>query len=482
MTSIGSYGSLSARRSGESFVTMRRELDDLQRQLVSGKRSETYAGLGLGRRTSLDSRAKLSAIAGYQDAITDGSFRLKLMTKGVESLTKAAGEQRSLLLNPVFDRGATGKTTAQTSALNSLKHALSVLNTDVNGRYLFAGRADNVRPVLDDLEQLFNGDGTAPGLRQIIEDRKTLERAGGNGGLTATPGASSAGLDRAAATGPGFTFPSGAPASGSANIALNRTATSVTFTVNAPPQPGETLRFELGLPDGTTASIVLTARADGPDADATSFRIGTVPETAARLQTALNAAVDAAKPKLEAASAMQSAKDFFAGTVAPAVSWYKGETGPAATAEEYSLAARSGVAIRADATQTVGVGARADEKPFQDFLASLAVMAVEEFGSTAADRDRYIALGQRAGALLDMPQGKMSLRDVGTEFAGASVALDRAKTRHDAAKALWEDAISGVEDASKEEVAASILALQTKLEASYQTTAILSRLSLVNYL
>ena len=36
--------------------------------------------------------------------------------------------------------------------------------------------------------------------------------------------------------------------------------------------------------------------------------------------------------------------------------------------------------------------------------------------------------------------------------------------------------------ASNEEVAAAILSLQTRLQASYQTTAILSRLSLSNYL
>jgi hypothetical protein len=47
---------------------------------------------------------------------------------------------------------------------------------------------------------------------------------------------------------------------------------------------------------------------------------------------------------------------------------------------------------------------------------------------------------------------------------------------------FFETARAGVEDANDEEVAASLLTLQTRLQATYQTTSILSRLSLVNYL
>ena len=52
-------GSLAAQRSGDLFVGMRRELDELQRQLATGQKSQTFGGLGLERRTSLDFRGKL---------------------------------------------------------------------------------------------------------------------------------------------------------------------------------------------------------------------------------------------------------------------------------------------------------------------------------------------------------------------------------------------------------------------------------------
>jgi hypothetical protein len=47
---------------------------------------------------------------------------------------------------------------------------------------------------------------------------------------------------------------------------------------------------------------------------------------------------------------------------------------------------------------------------------------------------------------------------------------------------MLQDALDKVEQASTEETAAVMLNLQTRMQASYQTTSMLSRLSLVNFL
>ena len=47
---------------------------------------------------------------------------------------------------------------------------------------------------------------------------------------------------------------------------------------------------------------------------------------------------------------------------------------------------------------------------------------------------------------------------------------------------MLEDLLQGIEQAPQEEVAAQILALQTRLQASLQTTAMLYQLSIVQYL
>ncbi|MFL5146298.1 MAG: hypothetical protein ACJ8DP_23570 [Microvirga sp.] len=138
-------GSLAARRSGDLFVGLRRELDGLQRQLATGQRSETFGGLGFERRASLDIRGKLSAIDGYMATVKDAEFRVSLMTMGLSRLTAMGGDTKADLLTPGFDLGTDGRTTPQKNAEERLKLAIDVLNTDANGRYVFAGRASDKR-------------------------------------------------------------------------------------------------------------------------------------------------------------------------------------------------------------------------------------------------------------------------------------------------------------------------------------------------
>ncbi len=484
-----SPGSYAARRTGESFTTMRRELDELQRQLATGKRSDTFSGLGLGRRTSLDVRAKLSALEGYQSTIADGALRLKLMSNGLESLSKTSGELKAAVNLP-FQPGADGRTPSQITALNNLRHAVDVLNTDVNGRYLFGGREDGRPPVLTDIARLLDGAGAEVGLRDAIAQRRDQEWLSGNAGgwLDVGGGGADAQISRPVAGTSGFSIPATPAPTGSANIAVIPAPGTIGFSVTAQPAAGETVRFELGLPDGTRVPVTLTARPPGsPAFDAASFAIGLDENgTAANLRNAMRAAIDGAKPALDAAAAFLAADAFFAGDVPSSVDWYQGETGTLDPPEAYSLEARAGVQARVGASQAVGIGARADEKPFRDMLASLAVIAAETFSAAPVDRPaesaRHAALMERVRARLDPPVGNGGVKDVTVDLASASVALEGARQRNIAAKAVWEDAIAGVEDVPKEEVAASILALQTQLQASYQVTAILSRLSIVDYL
>ena len=484
-------GALSTRRSSESFATMRRDLEDLQRQLATGKRSDTFSGLGLGRRTSLDVRAKLSAIAGYQEGIANGALRLQVMTKGLESVAKAIGQQKAQSSPPSFEPGSTGQTPMQRVAANNLAHAIEVLNANVNGRHLFGGRADDRPPVVS-ADVLLNGDATGQGLVAVIGDMKAADRgtAAAPGHLVPGGGGAVATLTETSATN-GFTIPAQTPV-GSASITGSISgvpgSTTLDFTVNAVPAPGETVSFELGMRDGTTLRITLAARAGAPSADARSFQIGgSAAATGDNLRAAIDAAVRDALPTLEASSAMRATNAFFDGTVPGAVQWYRGEATPSANpAEPYSVTARNGVPLRVDTTQSVGIGARANEAGFRNMLAGFAVMAAESFSTAPADRDseqaRYAALAARSTTSLDPRAERGNMRDIVADLGYASAALDGAKARHQSAKAMWEGAIANVEQSNDEEVAASILTLQTRLQASYQTTSILSKLSMVNYL
>ena len=64
----------------------------------------------------------------------------------------------------------------------------------------------------------------------------------------------------------------------------------------------------------------------------------------------------------------------------------------------------------------------------------------------------------------------------------AQTTMKDATQRQQQRKTMLGDLLQGIEQAPQEEVAAQILALQTRLEASLQTTAMLYRLSIVNYI
>ena len=59
----------------QSLVDMRAQLDDLQRQLGTGKKSDTYAGLGLDRGLAVGLRSQLAALGGFDDTITNVGVR-----------------------------------------------------------------------------------------------------------------------------------------------------------------------------------------------------------------------------------------------------------------------------------------------------------------------------------------------------------------------------------------------------------------------
>src|SRR5262249_38647987 len=67
-----------------------------------------------------------------------------------------------------------GQTRAQVDARDRLEEALSVLGTDVNGSYIFGGRAAGQSPGLT-ADKILGGDGTKVGLRAVIAERRAAD-------------------------------------------------------------------------------------------------------------------------------------------------------------------------------------------------------------------------------------------------------------------------------------------------------------------
>jgi flagellar hook-associated protein 3 FlgL len=492
ITGIGSRSSLAV----QALVDMRHQLDELQRQLGSGKKADSYAGLGIERGFVVGLRGQVSALAAYDDTITNVGIRLDLAQSALGRLGDIGREMKS---TAVTSQGvlANGSTIAQSAAIAQLDEILGLLNTRGGDRYLFSGRAAD-QPAVETLDHVMEGDGARAGFKQVVAERKDADLgASGLGRLAVTaPTATSVqvaedavspfGFKLAAVTstltGATVTGPAGSPAVASVDLTAN-------------PNAGEAIELRLNLPDGTSETVKLIATTSTTPA-AGEFTIGATPAaTAANLQAVLTASIDKlADTSLTAASAVVAGRNFFAnppqrvagppftsatalvaGSAANTVMWYTGEDGPDP--------ARGTATARVDTSITVSYGLRANEEGIRWVVENVAVLAAVTFMSSDPNAaDRAAALGSRIGTNLAVPPGTQKVEDIHADLAGAQAAIEAAANRHQQTKGALTDLLQEIEGVPAEEVAAQILALQTRLQASLQTTSMLYQTSLVNFL
>jgi len=82
ISSIGAQSTLIMKQ----LVQMRAQFDDLQRQLATGHKSATYAGLGIDRGVTVSLNSQLSAISSYDDTIQNVMARINLMNTALGNM------------------------------------------------------------------------------------------------------------------------------------------------------------------------------------------------------------------------------------------------------------------------------------------------------------------------------------------------------------------------------------------------------------
>jgi hypothetical protein len=482
----------------QSLVDMRAQLADLQRQLGTGKKSETYAGLGIDRGLTMGLRSHLAALTGFNDTISNVNVRLDL---GQAALTRIAAIGRDTK-NSIAATSPLSAQIAQQSARSGLGEMLSLLNTQSGDRYLFSGLSTNTAPV-ESIDNILDGDGARAGLKQLISERNQADLgASGLGRLVVSAPSATAVAVGEDVAGSVFGFKLAA-------VSTTMTGATASAPAGSPPvmsvdlgatnpNAGETVSFAFDLPDGTHQTLTLTAT-DSATPGPNEFTIGAnSAATAANLQAALTGAIGtAARTTLAAASAVKASDEFFnadldnppmrvsgspatatslvAGTTANTVVWYKGEAG--------STPARATATARVDDTVTTNYGMRANEQGIRWMVQNVATLAA--MSSLPGDPDaqaRSAALNDRIRPALDVPPGTQKIEDIQAELAGAQVTLKAASERHQQSAATLGDLLQDTEGVSNDQVAAQILAMQTSLQASLQTTAMLYQTSILKYL
>jgi flagellar hook-associated protein 3 FlgL len=170
-----------------------------------------------------------------------------------------------------------------------------------------------------------------------------------------------------------------------------------------------------------------------------------------------------------------TATNLIGGTSANTVSWYTGEVG--------TDSPRGTAIARIDQSITVQYGARANEQALRYQLQNIAVYsAVTTNASNPNSKAQVNALQQRISANLAPQTGQQSIQDIQAEFAGAQSAIKASTDRQTQLKGMAQTMLDQIEGISQEEVATKVLALQTSLQASYQTTSMLYQTSLTKFL
>jgi flagellar hook-associated protein 3 FlgL len=487
----------------QPLLDMRQQLDDLQRQLGTGKKANTYAGIGIDRGLTVGLNNQIATLDSYDTAIQMVGVRLTTAQTALGQIDTTANQVKEAAVQSRFTIDSSGQTSDQRNAYNQLDLVLGLLNTQVGDRYIFSGKSTD-QPAVETADHIINGDGARAGLKQLISERQQADLgADGLGRLVIPPAAGSVvsvsedvngspfGLKLAAInsnlTGATPAGPAGTPPAMSIDLGATN------------PNPGESVTFSFTLPDGTSNDVTLTATNTNPPGP-NQFSIGaTAADTASNLQAVLTGAVhNLAGGPMTAASAVAAANSFFnadvnnppqrvdgppfdtatalvAGTSANTVIWYTGDAG--------ADPALSTATVRIDNSITASYGMRANEDALRQTVQNIAVFAATSYSASDPNAAAsYGALTQKVAAALDGPPGTQKISDIESDIAGAQTAMAGATQRHQQTRATLSDLLQSIEGVPQEQVGAQILALQTSLQASLQTTALLFKTSLVNYI
>lgn len=300
----------------QSALDINKELDQLNRQLGTGLKSDTYAGLGGQGGVAIALNAQLAALGSYDNTITNVGATLGIQQQVLQQIGNIGNSMQTAASQPNFTLDNTGQTATQKTAADQLEQLLGLLNMQGSNGYLFSGLGLN-QAAVDTTTHILNGNGAAAGLKQLIAQR--LQADQGADGLCRliipAPGGTTVSVSEDVANSPfGLKLASVSSTLTGATVS-GPTGSPPGITVNlgaTNPNDGETVTFNFNLPDGTTQTVQLQATTStSPKVD--QFTIGgTSTVTATNLQAALAAAVaKIGVTTMPAASAVAAANNFF---------------------------------------------------------------------------------------------------------------------------------------------------------------------------
>jgi flagellar hook-associated protein 3 FlgL len=485
--------------------TMNSQLNKLSAELSSNQLAQTYSDLGTQAGVTLSLNTQLAAVTAYGNTATTVGTTLSVAQAALTQLgSSGTAVEQAINQQGAFSLNSSGQTTAQATASAQLSQILSVLNTQVGNNYIFSGSA-TTQPSVASMSDILNGNGAQAGFTQVMSERLQADQGANGLGRLVIPASSGSSVSvsqdsanspfgfqltgvTSSLTGATVTGPSGSPSS----ISVDLGATN--------PNDGDSIQFELTLPDGSTQTVSLEATTSTTPGT-NQFTIGAnTTATAANLQAALTTAVgNLDQTAMPAASAIAAANNFFSsdppqrvnatgsppdyatatsltnGTTSNTVFWYTGENG--------STPARQTATAQVGPSMTVDYGMRANEQALSTLVGNLAVLATTTYSASDPNAaSSYQALSNDVAANLDGKSGTQQVSDIEADLANAQTTVSDASKLNTQTQSTVQDMLQNIDGVNQSQVGEQILTLQNALSASYSVTARMAQESLVNFL
>lgn len=157
------------------------KLASQQLQEATGLVSTDYGGLGAGSRQLLDLQVSITRSKSYSDAATSASGRATVMRSALSSISDLITQFRAQLTE-ASNNLESGGSTLQETARQLLGELSAQLNTQFEGRYVFAGSATEQKPVdtsalatspTDADTSYYQGNGDVASVR--VSDERTIQ-------------------------------------------------------------------------------------------------------------------------------------------------------------------------------------------------------------------------------------------------------------------------------------------------------------------
>lgn len=131
-----------------NIQTIQQQIAELQRQIGTGKKAEHFSELKSQARNSIELRSSLARLESYRLNMTITERRISSMNLVMDRVGNIANEIRDEVLK-ARNGGVPDMDLINRLAADRIDEMTRLLNMEQDGRYLFAGIATAVKPVLD---------------------------------------------------------------------------------------------------------------------------------------------------------------------------------------------------------------------------------------------------------------------------------------------------------------------------------------------